>query len=186
MALGKATQVNGATEADGVDSPPATSDRRSLSRVELAVAVAGFPLMMSVTVGGSIVAIGRGAEPNVVTGIVVVSAYFVLAVAAWIMPWHRSWGRSQGDLRTDIGLAITNALMNGVIGTAILTVVALGAASLSEALGSTVWPNDWPFLAQLALALVMAEFFEYWFHRMMHEVPWMWRFHATHHSSQRL
>ncbi len=66
MALGKATQVNGATEADGVDSLSATSDRRSLSRVELAVAVAGFPLMMSVTVGGSI--FDLWISPSAVTG----------------------------------------------------------------------------------------------------------------------
>ncbi|MGY8805533.1 MAG: hypothetical protein ACKVK6_15005, partial [bacterium] len=123
MALDEATPINGATEADGVDSLSATPARRSLSRVELAVAVAGFPLVISVTVGGSIVAIGRGVEPNVVTGIAIVAAYFVLAVSAWIMPWHPSWGRSHGDFRTDIGLAITNALVNAVIGTAILTVV---------------------------------------------------------------
>ena len=66
MALGKATQVNGATEADGVDSLSATSERRSLSRVELAVAVAGFPLMMSVTVGGSI--FDLWISPSAVTG----------------------------------------------------------------------------------------------------------------------
>ena len=38
----------------------------------------------------------------------------------------------------------------------------------------------------LALALFVAEFVEYWFHRMMHELPWLWRIHATHHSAPRL
>ena len=41
-------------------------------------------------------------------------------------------------------------------------------------------------LAQLPLALVVAELVEYSFHRLMHEVPWLWRFHATHHSAPRL
>jgi sterol desaturase/sphingolipid hydroxylase (fatty acid hydroxylase superfamily) len=157
-----------------------------LTRVEQVVAVVGFPLMISVTIGGSILAIGRGADPNGVTAIVIVSSYFVLAVSERIVPWHRSWGRSHGDLRTDIGLALTNAVLNGVLTPALLIVVALGGAALSRAVGSTLWPSDWPLPAQLALALVVSEFLEYSFHRMMHEVPGMWRFHATHHSSPRL
>jgi sterol desaturase/sphingolipid hydroxylase (fatty acid hydroxylase superfamily) len=34
--------------------------------------------------------------------------------------------------------------------------------------------------------LLVGELFEYGFHRAMHEVPGLWRFHATHHSAPRL
>ena len=57
---------------------------------------------------------------------------------------------------------------------------------LAERLGVGLWPTHWPLLAQLPLALVVAELVEYSFHRLMHEVPWLWRFHATHHSAPRL
>ena len=39
-----------------------------------------------------------------------------------------------------------------------------------------------PFLAQLLLAMFMADLFQYWAHRMFHSNRIMWRFHAVHHS----
>ena len=41
-------------------------------------------------------------------------------------------------------------------------------------------------VALTALALVIGELGQYWVHRMQHEVPWLWRFHALHHSAPRL
>jgi sterol desaturase/sphingolipid hydroxylase (fatty acid hydroxylase superfamily) len=31
--------------------------------------------------------------------------------------------------------------------------------------------------------LVVSDFMTYWAHRLMHTVPWLWRFHAIHHSA---
>ena len=56
----------------------------------------------------------------------------------------------------------------------------------TTAAGAGLWPTTWPLIPQLALALVVAELVEYSLHRAMHEVPWLWRFHATHHSAPRL
>jgi sterol desaturase/sphingolipid hydroxylase (fatty acid hydroxylase superfamily) len=36
------------------------------------------------------------------------------------------------------------------------------------------------------LALVIVEFGQYWVHRLEHEVDFLWRFHALHHSAPRL
>lgn len=49
-----------------------------------------------------------------------------------------------------------------------------------------LWPSKWPLLAQLALTGVLAEMLAYVQHRLMHRVPWLWRFHALHHSGERL
>lgn len=35
-------------------------------------------------------------------------------------------------------------------------------------------------------ALVVVGISRYWSHRLSHRVPWLWRFHAVHHSSTRL
>ena len=40
-----------------------------------------------------------------------------------------------------------------------------------------------PFLVQFAIALFVADLFQYAAHRTMHVVPFLWRFHAVHHSS---
>jgi sterol desaturase/sphingolipid hydroxylase (fatty acid hydroxylase superfamily) len=35
-------------------------------------------------------------------------------------------------------------------------------------------------------ALLVIEFFSYWSHRMLHEIPLLWRLHKVHHSSEQL
>lgn len=44
----------------------------------------------------------------------------------------------------------------------------------------------WPVAAQVALGLLVAELGLYWAHRLAHEWPVLWRFHAVHHSARRL
>jgi len=40
--------------------------------------------------------------------------------------------------------------------------------------------------ARIAAALVLAELAGYALHRLMHRVPWLWRFHAVHHAPTHL
>lgn len=53
-------------------------------------------------------------------------------------------------------------------------------AALPAALGGL------PFAARLALGFVLVELGFYWGHRLSHSVPWLWRFHAVHHSPAHL
>jgi lathosterol oxidase len=46
--------------------------------------------------------------------------------------------------------------------------------------------TSWPFVVQFLVAVFIADLFEYIIHRAMHKVPWMWKFHAIHHSSKAL
>jgi lathosterol oxidase len=43
-----------------------------------------------------------------------------------------------------------------------------------------------PWLVQLLLGVVIADIAEYWIHYALHKVPWLWRFHAIHHSAKSL
>jgi lathosterol oxidase len=43
-----------------------------------------------------------------------------------------------------------------------------------------------PLALQLALAVLAADLASYAAHRAFHAVPWLWRFHAIHHSSEAL
>ena len=44
--------------------------------------------------------------------------------------------------------------------------------------------SDLPLLVQVALAVLVADFTQYWVHRAFHRVPALWRFHAVHHSAE--
>jgi lathosterol oxidase len=43
-----------------------------------------------------------------------------------------------------------------------------------------------PLALQLVEVLVVADLAQYGVHRLFHHVPWLWRFHAIHHSSERM
>lgn len=42
--------------------------------------------------------------------------------------------------------------------------------------------GDWPIPLQLAFFFVTHDFYIYWFHRLQHISPWLWRIHEAHHS----
>lgn len=43
-----------------------------------------------------------------------------------------------------------------------------------------------PFVLALPLLVLVADLSQYWVHRMFHSVPWLWRFHAVHHSAEQM
>jgi sterol desaturase/sphingolipid hydroxylase (fatty acid hydroxylase superfamily) len=43
-----------------------------------------------------------------------------------------------------------------------------------------------PLVAEILLAILVADLIQYWVHRAYHEVPFLWPFHAVHHSVQTL
>jgi sterol desaturase/sphingolipid hydroxylase (fatty acid hydroxylase superfamily) len=149
-------------------------------------AILAFPALITVAVGGAAWLLGRGMVPEAAVAIAVGAGYLFIGTFERVFPLHRSWLRSHGDLGEDVGLFATNAAVANFI----QPVVFAGAVALYGWLavrtGSGIWPHAWSWPAQLVLALVIGEFFEYSFHRLMHEVPVLWRFHATHHSATRL
>lgn len=43
-----------------------------------------------------------------------------------------------------------------------------------------------PLVLQFVEVLLVADLAQYTVHRLFHRVPWLWRFHAVHHSSRRM
>lgn len=116
----------------------------------------------------------------------VVCTFLILGVQRWIPfdPRWRAW-------KTDAGIDVAHSLFSNIGATAIfdpLFMVAMYTVAnwLSAALGATLWPTSWPMPVQVGLALVIGELGTYWAHRAYHEVPFLWRFHAVHHSSERM
>jgi sterol desaturase/sphingolipid hydroxylase (fatty acid hydroxylase superfamily) len=43
-----------------------------------------------------------------------------------------------------------------------------------------------PYWLQAVEAVLLSDLFMYWGHRLQHRVPFLWRFHAVHHSSEHM
>lgn len=41
-----------------------------------------------------------------------------------------------------------------------------------------------PWLVQFLIVLVASDLAQYWFHRLFHKIPFLWGFHAVHHSAK--
>jgi sterol desaturase/sphingolipid hydroxylase (fatty acid hydroxylase superfamily) len=97
-------------------------------------------------------------------------------------PNRQAWSKSHNDVLTDFLHTLT------VIPAAVLTipVIGLGGQWVSRQAGLNVWPVDWSIGLQVVLALVVFEFVNYWVHRWQHKYSRLWRFHAVHHSSERM
>jgi len=50
----------------------------------------------------------------------------------------------------------------------------------------TMWVGALPLIVQVPAILLVADFTQYWVHRAFHRVPQLWRFHAIHHSAERM
>ncbi len=44
------------------------------------------------------------------------------------------------------------------------------------------WVRSQPTWLQFLEIMFLADLVQYWVHRMFHEIPWLWKFHAVHHS----
>ena len=159
---------------------------REWSFVERVFSVLVFPVVLTTAVWVGYAWMESGVPAEVAVFPVIAGTYFLLAILERIFPHHEDWLRSRGDLSVDLGYLFTNGSMVRLTEPLMLSGVVYLAMLVSEDFGTGYWPTAWPILGQLVLALVLAEFVEYWCHRGMHEIDWMWRFHATHHSAPRL
>jgi sterol desaturase/sphingolipid hydroxylase (fatty acid hydroxylase superfamily) len=46
------------------------------------------------------------------------------------------------------------------------------------------WARELPWIVQLAAIMLLTDIAQYWLHRAFHRVPFLWRFHAVHHSAK--
>jgi sterol desaturase/sphingolipid hydroxylase (fatty acid hydroxylase superfamily) len=46
------------------------------------------------------------------------------------------------------------------------------------------WVGALPFLVQFVAIMFLTDLVQYWLHRAFHRIPWLWQFHAVHHSAR--
>jgi sterol desaturase/sphingolipid hydroxylase (fatty acid hydroxylase superfamily) len=146
-----------------------------------------FPLVFLGVLGSATWSLAHGYDPQWMMLIHMLVSVVIVAIVERVVTYEAQWNRARGDVGPDLmHLLVSNV---GVSALSDLLVLPLGlalAVSLSESLGHGLWPTRWPLVAQGVLAVVIAELPYYWFHRLSHEVEFLWRFHSVHHSAPRL
>ena len=141
-----------------------------------------WPLMMSGALVGNYFAM-RSALPMLWLNVNYLSLAAVLLLLERVMPHEKLWLADDGQLGPDLGHTL---LSKSSVQVLIIAPAAMGTASILDLSPARWWPVDWPVAAQVLLALACAECGFYWAHRLAHEWPLLWRFHAVHHSVTRL
>ena len=112
----------------------------------------------------------------------------LLVLALVFVPLERAFAlaRAQRILRfgwrTDLAHFFVSHLLVQVL--ALLTIAPAGllfGGVVSPRLQA--WVAGLPLAVQFVAAIAIADLFQYGVHRAFHAVPWLWRFHAIHHSS---
>ncbi len=89
------------------------------------------------------------------------------------------------DLLSNGGVLLLNSLQAAIVAWAFQHVS-------SNILVSAGWISPrWtlsslPFALQVLAGMLVFDFLFYCMHRLCHELPWLWRFHAVHHSAHRV
>lgn len=107
----------------------------------------------------------------------------VLALEA-IHERHAGWRMNRREFATDLFYVVLGATVISWVST---TLAEDPLASFKQSLGiTTQWAMQLPFAVQVALAVFVIEFGQYWMHRLMHNWTPFWLTHAPHHHITQL
>jgi sterol desaturase/sphingolipid hydroxylase (fatty acid hydroxylase superfamily) len=85
---------------------------------------------------------------------------------------------------TDLAFFAGQHLVFGALAASVLALMLgplSGLAPLSGLQGAFL---EAPIALQVAVVLLLGDFFAYWGHRLQHRVEFLWRFHAIHHTNE--
>lgn len=104
----------------------------------------------------------------------------------WARPAWPGQPRRRIGLLADFGFFLGQHLLFGAAVVWVLSLLAPHVAALPQLRDAQAFVATLPVLLQLLLALVLGDLVAYWGHRAQHRFDVLWRFHAVHHTAERL
>jgi sterol desaturase/sphingolipid hydroxylase (fatty acid hydroxylase superfamily) len=120
------------------------------------------------------------------------AAYALAWLAAIFLPLEWARPRWPGQARLRRGVATDLAFFAGqhlLFGAAVAWLLSHAIALVPRPDGLTSLQARFanhPGWLRALVVLVLGDLAMYWGHRLQHRVPWLWRFHAVHHSAEQL
>ena len=137
---------------------------------------------------------GSGATQSVddVTPLYLGLDFFVLRIlftGFLFIPLERIFGHKaeqhvfREEWREDLFYFMVSSLMVQVL-TFLTFIPAKTILAVAPLEAVRTWVGALPFVIQFIAIMFLTDLVQYWVHRLFHRVPWLWRFHAVHHSAR--
>lgn len=149
-----------------------------------------IPTLLAVTLGGSEARQVAGDVTPYYIGL----DFFILRIlftGALFIPLERIFAQRdeqhvfRPEWREDLFYFLVSSLLVQILTffTYLPAKTILAVAPLTE---FRAWVGALPFVVQFIAIMFLTDLVQYWVHRVFHVVPWLWNFHAVHHSARSL
>jgi sterol desaturase/sphingolipid hydroxylase (fatty acid hydroxylase superfamily) len=161
-----------------------------LLRPRKTIGAAALVVALSATIlGGSAVQVDNGRGWGIFFGIDffavnMIAAGLMFAPLERFVPHREDQRLFRPEWREDLFYYLVSSLLVQLI-----TFINLAPSSYINAefdwlAGTRAAIAGLPWLVQLVLVLLLTDLAQYWFHRSFHRIPFLWGFHAVHHSAR--
>ena len=100
-----------------------------------------------------------------------------------LFPKHSDQAVFREEWREDLFYYFVSSLMVQVL-TFLTFAPAKTLLALTTLSQLRAWVGGLPFVVQFIAIMFLTDFVQYWVHRAFHRIPWLWNFHAVHHSAR--
>lgn len=156
--------------------------RRNLNLLAFAVVIA------AVALGGSRVPVGDFPDDTPYIGLDwfildLLGSTLIFIVLEKLFPLYRDQLVFREEWQTDLKHFAVNHFLVGLILLTVNFVIHHGFGWMVSHDFQLAVQGIW-FIPQLLLCILVADLAQYWTHRAYHEIPFLWKFHAVHHSAK--
>lgn len=156
--------------------------RRNLNLLAFALVIA------AVALGGSRVPVGDFPDHTPYIGLDwfildLLGSTLVFVAIEKVFPLYRNQTVFRREWQTDLKHFAVNHFLVGLILLSVNFTIHHGFGWLVSHDFQLSVQKIW-FVPQLLLCILVADLAQYWTHRAYHEIPFLWRFHAVHHSAK--
>lgn len=156
--------------------------RRNLNLIAFAL------VLLVVALGGSRVPVGDFPDHTPYIGmdwfiLDLLGSTLVFVAIEKLFPLYKGQAVFRREWQTDLKHFAVNHFLVGLILFSVNFVIHHGFGWLVSHDFQLAVQGLW-FVPQLLLCILVADLAQYWTHRAYHEVPFLWKFHAVHHSAK--
>jgi sterol desaturase/sphingolipid hydroxylase (fatty acid hydroxylase superfamily) len=109
---------------------------------------------------------------------------FMFAPLERFVPHRRGQRLFRQEWREDLFYYLVSTMFVQILGFLALAPSTIINAETSSWEGFRAMVASMPWLLQFVIVLILSDFAQYWYHRLFHQIPFLWGFHAIHHSAK--